>query len=419
MYIHELDEWPQFKWDQEKIAPLLIQVRHNQGQLMGGMGSIGFPFQEEVLLQTLTQDVVKTSEIEGEILNPSSVRSSVARRLGIENAALDLHDRNVEGIVEMMLNATQLHGDPLTKERLFHWHSSLFPKGTSGYMKIHAGAWRKSPIQVVSGRFHKEIIHFEGPGALLVEPEMASFLSWLNHENELDLVLKAAIAHLWFITIHPFDDGNGRIARAIADLLLARSEKSPYRFYSLSAQIQQERKSYYQILEQTQKGKLDITPWLEWFLHCLETAINKALLSLHAIPKLLEESGICQGGALNLSQRSGAEAAKLKKFSDAGGFQIQWLSDEGRSRLFGSFRYISQKGSIWKRLSQFAINERQRKLINHLLDGFHGKLTTSKWAKIAKCSQDTAYRDISNLIEKGILSKGPESGRSTHYILRV
>jgi len=359
-YIHELEKWPNFYWDQGKIADLLIQLRHSQGLLIGGMQSIGFHVQEETVLQTLTQDVVKSSEIEGEILDKSLVRSSVARHLGMEIAA-DPIDRNIEGVVEMVLDATQKYDQPLTKERLLSWHASLFPSGRSGFSKIRVGAWRTGPVQVVSGRFDKEKIHFEGPAADKVDRDMQVFLDWINNETTLDLVLKAAIAHLWFITIHPFDDGNGRIGRAIADLILARSEKSSCRFYSLSTQIQKERKSYYTILEQTQKGNLDITSWIEWFFGCLSRAIQDAL---------------------------------------------------------STFDKVVHKAKFWEALSEKSLNERQRKIINNLLDNFKGKLTTSKWAKITKCSQDTAYRDILDLIDKEILVKNLEGGRSTSYSLK-
>ncbi len=360
MYIYERKNWPAFKWDVEKISDLLTRVRHHQGHLIGGMEAIGFHFSEEIVLQALTQDVIKSSEIEGEILDQGQVRSSVARRLGIESAAVDKVDRHVDGVVEMMLDATQHFDQSLTKKRLFEWHACLFPTGRSGFTKIEVGKWRKGIIQVVSGPRGREVVHFEGPEAKYVDREMEAFLDWLNRNEKIDWVLKAAIAHLWFVTIHPFDDGNGRIGRAIADLLLARSEKSSRRFYSLSAQIQAERKAYYQILEQTQKGNLDITLWLAWFLECLERAIDRALSTLVA---------------------------------------------------------IKEKEKIWGALAAVDLNERQRKMINRMLDGFEGKLTSSKWAKIAKCSQDTAYRDILDLVERGILVKNVEGGRSTSYSL--
>ncbi len=358
MYIHEIKEWPHFLWSQEKIADLLIGLRHEQGRLIGGMQSIGFQLREETVLQTLTQDVVKSSEIEGEILDQSLVRSSVARHLGMEVGA-DPVDRNIEGVVEMILDATQKFDEPLTKERLFQWHASLFPTGQNSLTKIRVGAWRTGPVSVVSGRLDKETIHFEAPPAERVAYEMDLFLDWFTTETTMDLVLKSAIAHLWFITIHPFDDGNGRIGRAIVDMVLARSEKS-CRFYSLSAQIQKERKAYYTILEQTQKGNLIITPWIEWFFTCLKRAIQDALSTLDT---------------------------------------------------------IKCKGQFWQTLAQTPLNERQRIVINRLLDGFEGKLTSSKWAKIAKCSQDTALRDILDLVARGILIKNPEGGRSTSYSL--
>jgi Fic family protein len=361
MYIHELKNWPKFFWNHEKIGNLLIQLRHEQGRLMGGMESIGFHLREETVLETLTRDVVKSSEIEGEILDQTLVRSSVARRLGMESGA-DTVDKNIEGVVEMVLDATQKFDQPLTQERLFDWHAALFPTGRSGFKKIRIGAWRTGPVQVISGLPGKEKIHFEAPPANRVDHEMSLFLDWLNQEKTIDLVLKAAIAHLWFVTIHPFDDGNGRIGRAIADFLLARSEKSSHRFYSLSAQIQRERKEYYAHLEQAQKGDLTITLWIEWFFGCLHRAIESAVFTLDA---------------------------------------------------------ILHKTQVWEALANIPLNDRQRKMINRLLDGFEGKLTSSKWAKIAKCSQDTAYRDILDLLDRGILTKNAEGGRNTSYALVI
>ncbi len=361
MYIHELEGWPNFLWDQDKLSELLIQLRHLQGRLIGGMESIGFHARDETVLQVLTQDVVKSSEIEGEILDQTQVRSSVARHLGMDIAGLDKTDRNIEGVVDMMLDATQNFDQPLTKQRLLNWHTSLFPSVNKSYHKIRVGAWRTGIVQVVSGRMDKQTVHFEAPPADRVEHEMKLFLEWFNRETTMDLVLKAAIAHLWFVTIHPFDDGNGRIGRAIGDLMLARSENSSRRFYSLSAQIQKERKSYYAILEQTQKGKLDITLWIEWFFNCLKRAIEDALSTLEK---------------------------------------------------------IRSKSQFWEELAEVSLNERQRKIINRMLDGFEGKLTSSKWAKITKCSQDTAYRDILDLIEKEILTKSSEGGRNTSYSLK-
>jgi Fic family protein len=351
---------PKFFWDQERIIDLLSSIHQQQGRLIGGMGSIGFRLREEALLQALTQDVVKSSEIEGEILDQSLVRSSVARHLGMDIGALSHIDRHVEGVVEMVLDATQRFDKPLTQERLFKWHHFLFPTKQSGFKKIRVGTWRLGPVEVISGKLGKEIIHFEGPSAERVGREMDLFLKWFGHEHSVDHVLKAAIAHLWFITIHPFDDGNGRIGRAIADLLLARSEKSSDRFYSLSTQIQKDRKNYYAILEKTQKGDLDITQWIIWFLTCLERAIQDALSTI---------------------------------------------------------QMITNKTKFWEAVQEKVINDRQRKIINRLLEGFEGRLTSSKWAKIAKCSQDTAYRDILDLIEKGILEKNQGGGRSTSYSL--
>jgi Fic family protein len=362
MYVYQLENWPNFSWDQVKIADLLIQLRHQQGRLVGGMESIGFHLRNETILQTLTQDVVKSSEIEGEILDQSAVRSSVARRLGMDIGALDKADRNVDGVVEMTLDATQNFDQPLSKERLLNWHAALFPTGRSGLAKIQVGVWRSGSVQVVSGQMGKEKIHFEAPSAEQIDHEMNLFLNWLESKTPDDLVLKAALAHLWFVTIHPFEDGNGRIGRAIADLLLARSEKSSHRFYSLSAQIQKERKDYYAILERTQKGELEITPWIEWFFGCLGRAIDGALRSLDR---------------------------------------------------------ILHKAQFWEILAETPLNERQRKMINRMLDELEGKLTSSKWAKMAKCSQDTAYRDILDLLERGILVKNAEGGRSTSYSLKV
>lgn len=361
MYIHQRAHWPNFQWNHEHIANLLVSLRHRQGILIGAMHSIGFKFEQEVILQTLTQDVVKSSEIEGEILDAASARSSVARHLGMDEGAVSHADRSVDGVVEMVLDATQNYDHPLTKERLFNWHGALFPTGRSGFSKIQVAAWRRGSVQVVSGRLDKEIIHFEGPSADRVEEEMHRFINWCNTEMAIDPVLKAALAHFWFVTIHPFDDGNGRIARAIADLMLARSEKSPNRFYSLSAQIQAERKNYYDILEQTQKGELDITSWIDWFFACLARAIENAL---------------------------------------------------------ATFELLARKRKYLEALAETPLNERQQRIIHLLLEGFEGKLTTSKWAKIAKCSQDTAYRDVLDLVNRGILIRHSEGGRSTSYGLK-
>jgi Fic family protein len=363
MYIHQLPDWPRFHWNRERLAEPLAAVRHRQGRLVGHMEALGFQLRQEAVLQTLTADVLKTSEIEGENLDAEQVRSSIARRLGMEIAGLKRAGRNVEGIVEMMLDATRNYEQPLSAERLFAWHASLFPTGRSGMSKIRAGAWRDDstgPMQVVSGPIGRENVHFEAPAAARLDKEMAAFLDSFNKDRDIDPVLKAALAHLWFVTIHPFDDGNGRIARAIADMQLARSEGSPQRFYSMPAQIREERKAYYDILERTQGGTMDITPWMDWFLGCLGRAI---------------------GGA------HGALGAVLKK------------------------------ARFWESLQAAPLNERQRLLLNRLLDGFEGKLTTVKWAKLAQCSHDTALRDIQDLVARGILVRNPGGGRSTSYSL--
>ena len=362
-YIHELKGWPGFRWDHSRISARLVDVRHRQGRLIGRMEGLGFQLRTEAVLHTLTEDVLKSSEIEGEKLDPDQVRSSIARRLGINIGGLTPADRNVEGVVEMMLDATQGYDKPLTFRRLFDWHAALFPTGRSGMSKIKVGAWRDDttgPMQVISGPIGKERVHYEAPVAGRLREEMKTFLDWFEKDNAADLVLKAGIAHLWFVTIHPFDDGNGRIARAIADMVLARSERSPQRFYSMSAQIRQERNAYYEILEATQKGELDITRWLEWFLDCLERAFTHAEITLEA---------------------------------------VMW------------------KARFWEKHAGDAFNDRQSKIVNQLLNGFEGKLTSSKWAKLTKCSQDTALRDIEDLIRKGVLTKDAAGGRSTSYSL--
>jgi Fic family protein len=362
-YIHQLTEWPRFSWNSEALAKQLAAVRLRQGRLIGRMQALGFRQQEEAVLTTLTEDVLKSSEIEGEILDRDQVRSSIARRLGMDIGALPPADLNVEGVVEMMLDATQNFKSELSDERLFGWHASLFPTGRSGMSKIIVGAWRgdkSGPMQVVSGPFGWEKVHYEAPAAGRLDAEMKSFLEWFNAEDNIDPVIKAALAHLWFVTIHPFADGNGRIARAIADMCLARSEDSSQRFYSMSAQIRLERKAYYDMLEATQKGELDITAWLEWFLGCLDRAFDGAEQTLAA---------------------------------------------------------VFQKADFWKKYAAAKINERQRDILNRLLDGFEGKLTSSKWALIEKCSPDTALRDIQDLVDQGILVKDEGGGRSTSYSL--
>ena len=361
--IHTLKDWPKFRWDEARIAHRLAPVRHRQGRLIGRMEALGFPLRAEAVLATLTEDVIKSSEIEGEVLNRDQVRSSIARRLGLEIGALAPADRNVEGVVEMMLDATQKFAAPLTQARLLDWHAALFPTGRSGMTRIIVGAWRDDsggPMQVVSGPYGKARVYFEAPAAKRLPKEMSAFLKWFNAAGSLDPVIKAGLAHFWFVTIHPFDDGNGRIARAIADMTLARSEQSAQRFYSMSAQIRTERKAYYDILEATQKGDLDITDWFEWFLACLDRAI------------------------------------------------------EGAERTLAS---VLGKARFWEAIEGQPLNERQRAMLNRLLDGFEGKLTSSKWAVLTKSSQDTALRDITGLIERGVLVRDPAGGRSTSYSL--
>jgi Fic family protein len=363
MYIHELKDWPRFHWNVEKLAELLASVRHRQGRLIGHMEALGFNLQQEAVVQTLTADVLKSSEIEGEKLDVEQVRSSIARRLGVDIGALKPADRHVEGIVEMMLDAARHYDQPLTVYRLFAWHASLFPTGRSSMTAIRTGAWRddsRGPMQIVSGPIAKEHVHYEAPKADRVDTEMHAFLNWFETPSDMDLVLKAAMAHLWFVTIHPFDDGNGRIARAIADMALARSENSPQRFYSLSAQIRQERNAYYDILEPTQKGTMDVTPWMNWFLGCLGRAIASAQTTLSA---------------------------------------------------------VLTKARFWDRIKDVQLNDRQRLVITRLFDGFEGKLTTSRYAALAKCSQDTAHRDMLALVDHGVLVRNPEGGRSTSYSL--
>ena len=326
------------------------------------MEGLGFPLRSEAILKTLTLDVLKSSEIEGQVLDMAQVRSSIARRLGMEIGALVPADRHVEGVVEMMIDATQNYNQPLTKKRVFGWHAALFPTGYSGMSKIRVGAWRndaKGLMQVISGPLRGRV-HYEAPAAANLENEMREFMNWINSNEGTDLVLNAALAHLWFVTLHPFENGNGRIARALADMMLARSDETSQRFYSMSAQIRQERNAYYDILEQTQKGGLDITAWLTWFLDCLGRALD------------------------------------------------------GTEELLNT---VFTKARFWEGQATAGLNERQRLILNKLLDGFEGNLTSSKWAKITKCSQDTALRDIQDLLNKGILSKDPAGGRSTHYQL--
>ncbi|HUH74399.1 MAG TPA: Fic family protein [Chitinophagales bacterium] len=359
-YIYQYEEWPHFKWDENEIQLILGKIRHLQGKIIGQMGALGFSIKEETMLSALTLDVLKTSEIEGEILNYEQVRSSIARHLGLEDTGLVHIDRNVEGVVDMMLDATQKYFKPLTNERIFSWHAALFPTGWSGMHRIESGCYRTGDMQVVSGPMGKEKVHYEAPSPLVLQHEMNIFLEWLNSDVKIDRVLKSAIAHFWFIIIHPFDDGNGRIARAISDMLLAQSEESSQRFYSLSNQILIEKKNYYDILQQVQHSKGDITKWLEWFLNCL----YRTLIST-------EET-------LNI---------------------------------------VFYKIEFWNYHNETILNHRQRLMLNKLLDGFEGKLKTSKWAKITKCSTDTALRDIKDLMDKGILKQEESGGRSTNYEL--
>ncbi|NML89165.1 Fic family protein [Sphingobium sp. TB-6] len=361
-YIHEQADWPNLRWSDEQIAQPLAAMRHRQGRLIGHMEALGFPLRAEAVLYALTEDVLKSSEIEGEMLDRGQVRSSIARRLGMDIGGLIEADRNVEGVVEMMLDATQNYVQPLTAERLFGWHAAMFPTGRSGMSRITVGAWRAAeggPMQVVSGPIGRERVHYEAPGSERLDAEMTRFLDWFETATP-DPALKAGIAHLWFVTIHPFDDGNGRIARAIADLALARAEGTAQRFYSMSAQIRIERKAYYDMLESTQKGDLDITPWLLWFIGCLDRAFDRAETILAS---------------------------------------------------------VMRKARFWESVADQPLNERQRKVVSRLLEGFEGKLTNAKWAAITKASSDTALRDISDLIQRGILVKDPAGGRSTSYSL--
>ncbi|MGB1307452.1 MAG: Fic family protein [Oceanihabitans sp.] len=361
-YIYQNKNWTNFHWQDNAINAVFGQVRNLQGKIIGQMDAVGFSVKEETTLATLTLDIIKSSEIEGEQLNYEQVRSSIARRLGMDVAGLVPSNRDVEGVVEMMLDATQHYIQPLTEDRLFGWHSALFPSGRSGMYKIEVGKYRTGEMQVVSGALGKEKIHYHAPAPKLVKSEMDKFLKWFNENNELDLVLKAAIAHFWFIIIHPFDDGNGRIARAISDLLLARSDKSSERFYSMSNQMLVERKQYYEVLKKVQHSSNDITEWLVWFLHCLKNALIET------------------------------ESALLK---------------------------VLYKAEFWNIHETTTINERQRLVLNKLLGNFKGNLTTSKWAKMTKTSQDTALRDITDLLNKDILVKANSGGRSTNYLLNI
>lgn len=363
LYIWQADDWPRWYYDLSALTDPLTEVSHVQGLLLGRLADVGVALRDQASLAALTEDVVKTSEIEGEVLNVESVRSSIARRLGVDIGAIAPVDRHVEGVVEMVLDATSHADKPLTTERLFGWHAALFPTGYSGMTRIAVGQWRgdaDGPMQVVSGPIGRRKVHFQAPPADALNTEMARFLTWANADMGAPPLIKAGLAHLWFVTLHPFDDGNGRIARAVGDLFLARADGSSQRFYSLSAQIQRERKDYYDVLERTQKGTLDVTGWLSWFLGTLGRAVTSAQTTLDAV--LL-------------------------------------------------------KARFWQRWAGMPLNERQVKLLNRLLDGFEGKLTSSKWGAIAKCSPDTALRDITQLLQLGVLKKSPGGGRSTGYEL--
>lgn len=357
-YIYQYPNWPEFSWKDKDVQPLLGQVRHSQGKLMGMMSTLGFKIQSDTLLSVLTMDVVKSSEIEGEMLNIDQVRSSVARKLGIDYAGIIPSSRHIDGVVDMLLDATQHYDQPLDEERLFGWHSALFPTGRSGLYKITVGCYRSEEMQIVSGAIGNEKIHYQAPSPEHLTNEMHDFLKWFNENSSLDLVLKAAIAHFRFIIIHPFDDGNGRIARALTDLLLARSDGSAQRFYSLSSQILLERKKYYDVLQKCQSNSGDITEWIIWFLNCLTRSLDASEKTLN---------------------------------------------------------HILLKAKFWDKHNDTSLNARQRLMLNKILDGFDGKLKSSKWAKIAKCSADTALRDIKDLIDKRILKQESSGGRSTNY----
>jgi Fic family protein len=361
-FIHETKGLPNLDWDAGEVTPGLVRARHKQGLLLGRMRQLGFALQTEAAVEVLTSDVVQSSAIEGERLDQADVRSSIARRLGLPDGVARRANRDVEGVVEVMLDATRNPTQPITERRLCGWHAALFPVGYSGTRPIAVGTWRPveaGPMQVVSGPIGRERVHFEAPPAERVPREMARFIEWCNAEDGVDPVLRAAVAHFWFVTIHPFEDGNGRLARALADLFLARADGCPERFYSMSTRIEAERKDYYRILERTQRGGLDITPWMTWFVGCLDRAIDQA-------------DSLTSG--------------------------------------------VLRKAAVWRRVHDGPpVNERQRRVVNRLLDGFEGFLTTSKYARIARCSTDTALRDIGDLVERGVLIRNAAGGRSTSY----
>lgn len=362
-YVHELPEWPAFHWDAEALAPALAAVHEQQGRLLGRMTAVGFDLRTEADYRTMTADVLRTSEIEGEVLDPAQVRSSLARRLGLDVSGAAHVDRHVDGVVEMLLDATRNCNEKLTLDRLFGWHAALFPTGRSGMLKILVGQWRDDstgPMQVVFGPMGREKVHYEAPAAKRLKKETAAFLKWVNTEKTLDPLLKAGLGHFWFVTLHPFEDGNGRMARAVADLLLARADGSPQRFYSMSAQIRNERKKYYDMLERSQRGSLDVTEWLMWFLACL----GRAMAASEAM-----------------------------------------LAD------------VLNKHRFWQTHAKTVLNARQVKVLNKLFQGFEGKLSSGKYAKLAKTSQDSAARDLADLVAKKVMKKAKAGGRSTHYVL--
>ena len=365
MYLHHLKDWPNFKWDSDTLLPYVSKVRDLQGRLIGRMEGMGFELREEAVLETLTEDIVRTSEIEGELLNPMEVRSSVARRLGMDISGLPNASRDVEGVVEMMMDATQKYKEALTKDRICDWHAALFPTGRSGMHKITVGDWRGDiggPMQVISGPMGREKVHYTAPDAFRLPVEMANFIDWYNTDISMEPVIKSAIAHLWFVSIHPFDDGNGRIARAIADNQLARADRTNQRFYSMSAQLLKSKNGYYDILESTQKGSMDVTQWLVWYFERLTGALE--------------------------------------------------ATDEALSKIL-------MKAKFWERHKTTQLNERQVEMINKLQGDFVGKLHSSKWAKMTKVHRDTALRDIQDLVEKGVLLDSGEGGRSTNYVLNL
>ena len=362
-YIWQQDEWPQMKWDDKQLGSLLSEVNTLRGQLMGRLSMFGFEEQNLSMLNSLTQEILHSAKIEGEELNRDSVRSSLARQLGLKYEGLHAPDHYTEGVVQIMLDAVQNNYNPLDSERFFAWHAALFPTGRSGMYRITVGAWRtgEEPMQVVSGAMGHQQVHYEAPASKQVPQMMNQLIDWVNNANHIDPIIKAAVAHLWFVTVHPFDDGNGRICRTLTETLLARADKSTQRYYSLSSEILNHRKAYYEHLEKAQKGNLDITEWIGWFLQTLKESIEAA----------------------------------LQKTAN-----------------------VAYKTTFWQQHRDTPLNDRQRKVLNMLLDGFDGKLNSSKWYKINHCSQDTANRDIRDLIAKGILQQTQEGGRSTNYELK-